>query len=151
MQREKRGTVHITRQEIAAQYTSVNRADQGLGLIFDLLKDNNLMDDTLIMFFSDNGIPFESGKTNVYERGVGEPLIISNPQFSGGGGSSPHVTTGVSSLDFVPTILDWTGVKWTNYTLNKAIVYLTGRSLLPVFEEDSTKGIIFVFSFFFFF
>ena len=34
------------------------------------LKARNLMNDTLIIFSSDNGIPFPSGRTNFYDAGL---------------------------------------------------------------------------------
>ena len=36
-------------------------------------------DNTLVMYTSDNGIPFPRGRTNLYEPGTAEPLLISSP------------------------------------------------------------------------
>ena len=38
-----------------------------------------LDDSTLVMYTSDNGIPFPRGRTNLYEPGMAEPLLISSP------------------------------------------------------------------------
>ena len=51
-----------TRRDIADQYTAVNRMDQGVGLVLQELRNNNLLNDTLVIFSSDNGIPFPLGK-----------------------------------------------------------------------------------------
>lgn len=37
------------------------------------------LDDTLVIYTSDNGIPFPSGRTNMYDPGVREPMLISDP------------------------------------------------------------------------
>ena len=36
-------------------------------------------DSTLVMYTSDNGIPFPRGRTNLYEPGTAEPLLVSSP------------------------------------------------------------------------
>ena len=41
-----------------------------------------LLDDTLIILSSDNGIAFPSGRTNLYEPGMREPFFISHPYYS---------------------------------------------------------------------
>lgn len=50
------------RRDIAAQYTTISRLDQGVGLIVKELQDAGLMNDTLIVYTSDNGPPFPSGR-----------------------------------------------------------------------------------------
>lgn len=35
--------------------------------------------DTLILFTSDNGISFPSGRTNLYTSGMAEPFLVSSP------------------------------------------------------------------------
>ena len=51
----------------------------GIGLFMKELKDAGFLDDTLVMFTSDNGIPFPNAKSNLYEPGQGEPMMISSP------------------------------------------------------------------------
>lgn len=33
-----------------------------------------------MIYTSDNGIPFPSGRTNLYQSGTAEPLLISSPE-----------------------------------------------------------------------
>ena len=73
------------REDIAGQYTAWDRLDQGVGLIQAELARAGVLDDTLIIFFSDNGIPFPAAKTNLLEQGQHEPLIVSSPQTRVGG------------------------------------------------------------------
>eukprot|EP00946_MAST-07B_sp_MAST-7B-sp1_P004289 g4289.t1 len=126
------------REDIAAQYTAWGRLDQGVGLIKAELDSAGVLDDTLIIFFSDNGIPFPSGKTNLLEQGQREPLIISTPQSraaQAGGHASELV---VSALDLLPTILDWAHVDYpSNASARGAPAHLTGASLLPLMEKSS--------------
>ncbi|XP_072271054.1 N-sulphoglucosamine sulphohydrolase isoform X3 [Pyxicephalus adspersus] len=69
------------RADIAAQYTTVGRMDQGLGLILSELRSFGHDNDTLVIFSSDNGIPFPNGRTNLYWSGRAEPLLISSPHY----------------------------------------------------------------------
>jgi N-sulfoglucosamine sulfohydrolase len=46
------------RDDLTKQYTSISRLDQGIGLLVESLKRYGLMNSTLIIYFSDNGIPF---------------------------------------------------------------------------------------------
>ena len=121
-----------TRRDIAAMYGAVNRMDQGVGVLVGEVERAGKLDSTLIVYFADNGIPYPSGKTNLHtQQGMGEPLVISAP----GAPASLHGTRSgavVSSLDFVPTILDWAGVAWPNSaTAHHHKATLTGASLLP--------------------
>lgn len=52
----------------------------GIGLVLQELRDAGFENDTLVMYSSDNGIPFPNGRTNLYDSGVAEPMIISSPE-----------------------------------------------------------------------
>lgn len=103
--------------DLAAQYTTVNRMDQGMGLIFKEFQNspNNLLNRTLIIYTSDNGIPFPSGRTNLYDPGMKEPLIVSSPFNQDSWGQRTQAL--VSSLDITPTILDWFNVSYPKYKI----------------------------------
>lgn len=51
----------------------------GVGLILKELSSAGVLDDTLVILSSDNGIPFPNGRTNVYDPGVREPFMMSHP------------------------------------------------------------------------
>ena len=129
------------RADIAAQYTTISRMDQGIGLIIDELNRAGYLDSTLILFSSDNGIPFPSGRTNIYEPGLREPMIVSSPYHATRNGQRSSAMT--SLLDIVPTVLDWFDIPYPNYTIiseKDPPVRLTGKSLLPVLVQEPTSG-----------
>ncbi|PIK37400.1 putative N-sulfoglucosamine sulfohydrolase-like [Apostichopus japonicus] len=68
-----------TRGDIANQYTVMSRLDAGIGMLLDELESHGYLDNTLIMYTADNGIPFPNAKTNLYESGMGEPYLVSSP------------------------------------------------------------------------
>ncbi|XP_022108802.1 N-sulphoglucosamine sulphohydrolase-like isoform X1 [Acanthaster planci] len=122
------------RGDLAAQYTTISRLDQGIGLILKELESAGHKDDTLVFYTSDNGIPFPNGRTNLYDSGMAEPLLVSSPLHRERWGQESEAL--VSTLDLVPTILDWFGISYPDYHLNRQPVRPTGRSLLPILAQE---------------
>ncbi len=93
---------------LAAQLECI---DQGVGDIVHKLRDLQLLDDTIIVFTSDNGgedrvttnHPLRAGKSTLYEGGVREPLIVHWP---GNIKAGNVCQTPVCSIDFYPTLCD---------------------------------------------
>ena len=67
------------RAELAEYYQSIARLDHGVGRVLKVLEDAKKLDDTLVIFLSDNGIPFPGAKTTLYDAGVHLPLIVRKP------------------------------------------------------------------------
>ncbi|KAJ8916108.1 hypothetical protein NQ315_004475 [Exocentrus adspersus] len=130
------------REDVAAQYTTVSRLDQGVGLILQELKDSRHSDDTLVIYSSDNGIPFPNGRTNLYDSGIAEPMFISSPLHKERRGQVTNSLT--SLLDIVPTLLDWYDIKHEDFSKTNLVESraLTGKSLLPLLikEPDDTSS-----------
>lgn len=120
------------RRDIAAQYTTISRLDQGVGLVVKELEKAGKIDDTLIVYTSDNGPPFPSGRTNFYDPGMSVPMLISSPTHKARWHQVSNLMT--SQLDLVPTFLDWFGIS-QSLDDNKMMT-LTGKSLLSVLDKE---------------
>lgn len=129
-----------TRRDLAAQYTTISRLDQGVGLVLAELKAAGVADDTLVMYTSDNGPPFPAARTNLYDAGIREPMFVSSPEHRE---RRNQVTYAMSSLlDVVPTLLDWFNAtanggeknanKKADFKKPSTPIVLTGLSLLPL-------------------
>ena len=92
-----------SREEIAEYYQSISRIDQGFGKLMSMLEASGKMDNTVIIYISDNGMAFPGAKTTVYEPGIQLPCIIKNPRVSVKGIENNAM---VSWVDLTPTILD---------------------------------------------
>lgn len=117
-------------QDNAMMGAMVKSMDESLGRILDTLEKCGLMDNTIIIFSSDNGgnmydrtsregtnmgawapegrtptnnAPLRGGKGSVYEGGIRVPAIIRWPGKTRGGAVSDEV---ICSADFYPTLLD---------------------------------------------
>jgi N-sulfoglucosamine sulfohydrolase len=119
-----------TREEVAEYYEAANRLDQGIGMVFDVLRETGELDNSLVVFISDNGMPFANAKTNCYDAGLRLPLIVRAPGLSRRGTVNNAM---VSWTDLLPTFLDWAGAKGPDYPLH-------GRSFLPVLEQENPSG-----------
>jgi N-sulfoglucosamine sulfohydrolase len=119
-----------TRLELAEMYQSVTRLDSGIGMVLDKLKRSGQYDDTLIIYISDNGIPFPNAKTTIYDSGVHLPMIVNAPGIKNKGSTNSAM---VSYIDLLPTILEWTETSGPEYQL-------PGRSFLSVLDEKKPKG-----------
>ncbi len=96
----------------------VEAMDEAVGKVIQGLKDSGKYDDTIIIFFSDNGglstsegsptsnFPLRAGKGWMYEGGIREPMILRVPGVTKPGTSSEMLVT---STDFFPTILEACG------------------------------------------
>ena len=70
----------ITRQEWARYLNSVSGMDRRVGTVLEKLKAENLADDTIIVFFADNGRQEARGIHWCYDTGIHVPLIIAWPK-----------------------------------------------------------------------
>ena len=117
------------RQDLAEYYQSVARMDRGVGYLIEALRELGQLDDTLIIFISDNGIPFPGAKTTLYNSGINLPLIVAGPGLPQGKTNNGLV----SYIDLTPTILDWTKSPGPKYKL-------PGKSILPIVKDENAKG-----------
>ncbi|XP_074245139.1 N-sulfoglucosamine sulfohydrolase isoform X1 [Saimiri boliviensis] len=130
------------RADLAAQYTTIGRMDKGVGLVLQELRDAGVLNDTLVIFTSDNGIPFPSGRTNLYWPGAAEPFLLSSPEHPKRWGQVSDAY--VSLLDLTPTILDWFSIPYPSYAIfGSKTIQLTGRSLLPALEAEPPWATVF--------
>jgi len=123
------------REELAAYYSQIERMDTMIGEVLAALEDEGLLDDTLITFISDNGMPFPGNKLTLHDRGTGTPLFFHWPA------GLPHSVERddlVSSVDLMPTLLDLVGV-----TIPAEV---QGESLVPLLvdpEATSDRAAVF--------
>ena len=113
---------------IAHYYGMISLMDKNIGRIMAGLRENNLEQDTIIIFVSDHGeLLGDHGLalkgTFHYEGTLKVPLMVNYPkQYKAG-----RVATRVMSYDIMPTILDFAGI-----TIPKRI---TAKTLCPLLEN----------------
>ena len=135
---------------VDVHFATIYGMDQGIGRILAELKKNGQLENTLILYGSDNGLaqgPYHHGfsaidgvytvgvpgngplrgcKWTPWEGGVRVPFIAHLP-----GGNAKTSKAQVSIMDVMPTALDYAGIEIP------ATYKLDGKSFLPILEGNS--------------
>jgi arylsulfatase A-like enzyme len=110
---------------------SLLSVDEGVAKVIAALKRSGRLDDTLIVFTSDNGWlqgqhRIQNAKELPYEPSIRVPLVVRGP----GVAANAHLSQLVMNVDLAPTLLDAAHVAPT--------LVQDGRSLLPLFAAPAT-------------
>jgi arylsulfatase A-like enzyme len=109
-------------------YRLINGMDYAVGKILEELRKRGLSDNTVIIFYSDNGHFMAehgfTGKWLMYEESIRVPGFIFDPR---------HITKAASTremvlnIDLAPTMMELAGIKIPKH--------MQGKSLLPLLED----------------
>lgn len=95
------------RESILAYYGGVQRQDQAVGKSVSRLEKDGLLENTLVIYTSDNGWQMPRGLANCYDSGTHIPLAMRwGKHFQAG----RRISDFVSLTDFAPTFLDLAGI-----------------------------------------
>ncbi len=150
-------TVKIKQNQDNVQFAAmVESLDESVGRVLDKLKELGLEDNTIVIFFSDNGgmsaanfgnptrviqpagldksfstsnLPLRGGKGWLYEGGIREPLIVKWPQH---GNKGTVCDIPVISTDFYPTILEILGLSADQHITD-------GMSIVPFLKNQKKE------------
>ena len=105
--------------------------DEGLGRIVDALRTGGVLDETLILFTSDNGFFYGEHGLSIerrlpYEEAIRTPLVARFPAVARAGSRIDEL---VLSIDIAPTVLEIAGLPIGEH--------VQGRSLVPLLREDA--------------
>jgi N-acetylglucosamine-6-sulfatase len=115
---------------------SLPSVDEGVRRIVATLEQAGELDDTAIIFVSDNGYFFgehrvRTEKYLAYEEAIRLPLLI---RFPGGAGAGAVVDAPVANIDLAPTILELAGASPCIGKKAGVCRVIDGRSLLPLVQ-----------------
>ena len=111
----------------ANYYNSMNRLDESVGMLLQSLKKSGKEDNTIIIYLGDHGAQFSRGKCSNYEAGLKIPLLVKNLSTRIKGFRKKEL---VSSIDLLPTLLEFAQAKTPEY--------LPGKSIIPLLETKET-------------
>jgi arylsulfatase A-like enzyme len=114
-------------------YRCLTGVDDNVGRVFDTLKELGRLDDTFMMYTSDNG--FFAGewqafdKRFMHEPSIRVPMLVRYPTATRGGTLCDRM---VLNVDIAPTLLDVAGVPVPKE--------MQGRSMLPLVKDPKAEG-----------
>ena len=147
----------------------VDRLDQNIGRLVGHLKTREQLNNTLILFFSDNGAcPYQRLRTDVRVPGPADsdiaydarwanmcntPLRLYKQYASEGGSSTPMIAhwperisargelTGFTShlVDLMPTVVELSGANYPDELNGKPILSMEGESLVPALTGSAAS------------
>ncbi len=129
------------RRDWAQYYDKITEMDTQVGNLLKQLKDDNLTESTIILYYGDHGSGMPRSKRWPFDSGLRVPLLLHVPeQFSAlappnyqAGGTSDRL---VSFVDLAPTTLNLAGVEQPSYMQGS-----------PFAGKDIQQGSLFLFGF----
>jgi arylsulfatase A-like enzyme len=133
----------LMRESARPMYAAVvDGMDQAIGQVLDTLDEEGLSDNTIVLFFSDNGgaaysyggadnAPLRGGKGETFEGGIRVVSLMRWPEKLQGGQIFDQVMT---VMDVFPTLADAAGVEPLN------TFEFDGSSLWPSISEGATHS-----------
>ena len=119
------------RAELAEYYQSIARLDRGIGRLLEHLDAAGVLDDTVIVYLSDNGAAFPLAKTTLYEPGMALPLVVRDPRRPSTAGTVASAL--VTWADLAPTVLDLAGAP-------ELASRMFGESVVPLLDDPAAAG-----------
>lgn len=117
---------------IRAYCETLMAVDESVGSVLDYLKQNNLEENTMVIYMGDNGFSWgEHGlidKRHFYEESVKVPFLVYAPGIFKGGQVIDRM---VQNIDIAPTVLQLAGLKKPDN--------MPGKSIVQLLKGDTTK------------
>ncbi|HZT23176.1 MAG TPA: sulfatase-like hydrolase/transferase [Verrucomicrobiae bacterium] len=118
--------------QLANYYGDCKRIDETMGRIFQTLREQNLEDDTIVIFLSDHGCHFRTRNTE-YKRSPQDasthvPLLICGPGFNTG----RRISELVGLVDVAPSLLAALGLEIP--------ATMQGRNFLPLIHDPAARA-----------
>jgi N-sulfoglucosamine sulfohydrolase len=115
----------IVRQDYARHLTNINRMDTQVGQILDRLREDKVLENTIIFFMGDNGDGLPRSKRWMNDGGIHVPLIIYVPEkwkSSIAGKLRGESNELISFVDLAPTVLSIANVPVPPHTQGQAFL-----------------------------
>ncbi len=102
----------LVRADVKRMYSNILLLDARVGEILNELEDEDILEDTIVMFYSDHGGPLPRQKRQLYDSGLHVPLAIRFPGRQLAGLTDERL---ISFIDLAPTVFSLTGAPLPDY------------------------------------
>jgi N-sulfoglucosamine sulfohydrolase len=108
-----------TRQDIRRVYSNIVEMDQQVGMLLNQLEEDGLLENTIIVWYTDHGGPLPRQKRLLYDSGLRVPMIIRFPGQPGAGQVDEQL---VSFVDLAPAMFSLAGIPVPDYIQGQAFL-----------------------------
>ena len=119
-------------RQLPGYYGDIKRIDESVGTVLKTLAEEDLEENTIVLFISDHGCHFRTRNTEYkrspHESSIHIPIIMQGPGLN----QSRKVNEVVSMVDVTPTLLDAAGVP--------VPASMKGRSFLPLLNQPKGRA-----------
>jgi arylsulfatase A-like enzyme len=122
----------VTRRDWAMYLDSLSELDRKIGRVLSQLEKEGLAENTLVVFFGDNGQAHVRGKQFCYDSGLHVPLILRWPRglpVPSGYQAGEITSRLVASIDLAPTMLSLAGAEKPQWMQGE--IFLGPRATSP--------------------
>jgi N-acetylglucosamine-6-sulfatase len=131
---------HLAYQEYLKRYLRcVKGVDDNVKRIFDYLEENDLMDNTIIVYTGDQGFMLGEhdyiDKRWMYEEAMRMPFLVRYPEMIDAGTRTDAL---INNTDFAPTLIELAGGKTPEYMQGKSFKALLETGKEPEDWRDAT-------------
>ena len=109
----------LVRADVRRMYSNILILDARVGAILDELETDGLLEETIVMFYSDHGGPLPRQKRQLYDSGLHVPLAIRFPGRQLAGLTDDQL---ISFVDLAPTVFSLTGAPMPDYLDGQAFL-----------------------------
>jgi len=110
-------TTEVALKDVRRVYSNIVELDRLIGIILNQLEEDQVLDSTIVFFYSDHGGPLPRQKRLIYDSGIKVPMVIRYPGQIGAGYFDDRL---ISFIDFAPTIFSIAGIKIPDYVQGRA-------------------------------
>ena len=119
-------TGNSMKDELAAYYNTVKRADDSIGRMLDAIEDAGQTENTILVVVSDHGMQEPGAKTQLYDHSTRSPLFVKWPGVTAS--NTVNNTHMIGSFDLLPTFAEMIG--------QPIPAGVDGRSFAPVIKGE---------------
>ncbi len=121
----------IVKNDIRRMYSNIIEMDKHVGLILNQLEKDDLLDNTIIVWYTDHGGPLPREKRLLYDSGLHVPMIIRYPNQDNKGKENNQL---ISFIDFAPTLLSLLNIPIPDF--------MQGRAFAGHYEDKKQRKYI---------
>ena len=109
----------VALRDVRRMYSNVVEMDRQAGELLRELEEDGLLEETIVVWYSDHGGPLPRQKRLLYDSGLRAPMIIRYPGRWRAGETDDQL---ISFVDFKPTLLSMAGLEPPDYVAGRVFV-----------------------------